>query len=52
MSTGLCVRTSLEENIIVKWECRDCMIKIGKAQLIVDLVVMPLQDFELILGMN
>ena len=28
------------------------MINIGEAQLRVDLVVMPLQDFELILGMD
>ena len=52
MDVALCVRTPLGENVIVKRECRDCVIQIGGARLRVDLVVMPLQDFELILGMG
>ena len=38
--------------MIVNWECKVCMIEIGGIQLRVDLVVMPLQDFDLILRMD
>ena len=52
MNNTLCVRTPLGENVIVKRECTNCVIQIGEAQLRVNLVVMPLQDFDLILGMD
>ena len=42
MTNTLCVRTPLGENVIVLRECRNCVIKIGEAQLRVNLVVMPL----------
>ena len=44
MSSDLCVRTPLGENVIVKRECRNCMLRVGEAELRVNLVVMPLQD--------
>ena len=51
MSSDLCLRTPLGENVIVKQECRNCMLKIREVELSVNLVVMPLQDFDLILRM-
>ena len=52
MLFGLCVRTPLGENVIVDRECKGQDIVIGGNKLRVDLVVMHLQDFDLILGMD
>ena len=52
MISRLCVRTPLEENVIVNRECKGNRIEIGGNKLRVDLVVMPLQYFDLILGMD
>ena len=52
MSSSLSVRTPLRENVIVRRESRNCPLKIAEAELRVNLVMMPIQDFDLILGMD
>ena len=52
MINALCVSMPLEDLMIANLVCRKCMLKIGEAQLKVDLMVIPLQDFDVILGMD
>ena len=43
--------TPLGEIIIVNSVCRDCLICIDKAELKVDLLLLPLYEFKVIMGM-
>ena len=52
MVSGLCVRMPLGENVIVNRECKGSIVEVGGSKLKVDLIVMQLQDFDLILGMD
>ena len=52
MHANLCVRTPFGDSMLAHRICKDCFIEIGGAKLRTDLVVIPLQDFNVILGMD
>ena len=48
----LCISTPLGDTMIAQQVCRSCIVQVGKAKLRVDLTVIPLRDFDVILGMD
>ena len=52
LTYDLCISTPLGDTMLAKQVCRSCLVQVGKAKLRVDLTLIPLQDFDLILGMD
>ena len=52
LNVGLCVSTLIGDTMIANRVCRNYEIGIGKVRLRVDLVIIPLRDFDLILGID
>ena len=52
MDFDLFVATPLRESIVVNKILRDCCVMIGYREMTVDLVLLDLQDFDVILGMD
>ena len=52
MDFDLFVATPLGESIVVNQILRDCCVMIGYKEMTVDLVLLSLQDFDVILGMD
>ena len=50
MDFDLFVATPLGESVVVNKIFRDCCVMIGYREMIVDLVLLDLQDFDVILG--
>ena len=52
LNVGLCVSTLLGDTTIANRVCRDYEIGIEEAGLRLDFVIIPLLDFDIILGMD
>ena len=52
MNFDLFVSTPLGESVVVNQILRDCCVMIGYKEMIVDLVLLGLQDFDVIFGMD
>lgn len=48
----LSVSTPLGKSMIVKLIFKSCIIKVGKNEMLADLILLDLQDFDVILGMD
>src|SRR5215510_2382669 len=48
----LCIRTPLGDTMIAKRVCKSCIVQLEKTNLRVDLIIIPIQNFDIILGMD
>ena len=51
LNVGLCASTPIGDTMTANWVCRNYEIGIGDARLSVDLITIPLRDFNVIFGM-
>ena len=52
MDFDLIFATPMGDSVVVSRMPRDCLVMIGYRQILVDLVLLNPQDFEVILGMD
>ena len=48
----LSISTPLGEAMVAKFICKSCVIKIGRNELLADLILLEIQEFDVILGMD
>ena len=48
----LSVSTPLGETMVAEFICKSCVIKIGGNELLADLILLEIQEFDVILGMD
>ena len=48
----VCVETPIRDVLVTDYVCKSCVIKIGSKELVADLVVLDMRDFNLILEMD
>ena len=52
MKSPLIISTPLQDSIVVDLMCPTCLIKIGGRKLLVDLIELPMLEFDVILEMD
>ena len=52
LEVQLCVTTPLKDKICISLRCPNCEIVIGGVESMIDLAVLPIYDFDLIVGMD
>ena len=48
----LSISTSLGKTMVAEFICKSCVIKIGGNELLADLILLEIQEFDVILGMD